>query len=186
MAKRVSKSQPASQPRWTDVKRQLADFDKAGLLSLVQDLYAANKDNQVFLHTRLGLGEDVLKPYKERIDRWISPDIFRKETESVSKAKLAISDYRKAVGEPAGVAELMVFYCERAAGFCKAYGNDDWGYYSALLSMFGQAIQQANKLPASGRDGLIARLDRVRGISHDFGYGVGEEMDRLLATDAGV
>jgi len=55
MAKRVSK-QPASQPTWTDVKRQLADFDKAGLLALVQDLYAANKDNQEFLHARLGLG----------------------------------------------------------------------------------------------------------------------------------
>ena len=28
---------------------------------------------------------------------------------------------------------------------------------------------------------LIARLDRVRQISHDFGYGVGDSMDYLLA-----
>ena len=58
MAKRGSKASR----RGRDVKRQLADFDKAGLLSLVQDLYAAKKDNQTFLHARLGLGEDVLKP----------------------------------------------------------------------------------------------------------------------------
>jgi hypothetical protein len=35
----------------------------------------------------------------------------------------------------------------------------------------------------SARDGnaLTARLDRVRVISHNFGYGVGDDMDSLLA-----
>ena len=32
-------------------------------MSLIQDLNAAHKDNRTFLHTRFGLGEDVLKPY---------------------------------------------------------------------------------------------------------------------------
>jgi hypothetical protein len=32
-------------------------------------------------------------------------------------------------------------------------------------------------VPANGRDGLIARLDQVRNIGHNFGYGVGEDMD---------
>ena len=40
-------------------------------MGLIQDLYAAHKDNQTFLHTRFGLGEDVLKPYKETLDRWL-------------------------------------------------------------------------------------------------------------------
>ena len=39
-------------------------------------------------------------------------------------------------------------------------------------------------IPANGRDGLIARLDRVREISHAFGYGVGDDMDYLLAKYA--
>jgi hypothetical protein len=56
-------------PSWIDVKAKLADFDRAGLLTLVQDLYAASKDNQAFLHTRLHLGEDALKPYKATISR---------------------------------------------------------------------------------------------------------------------
>ena len=29
---------------WSDVKTRLADFDRAGLLGLLQDLYAANTD----------------------------------------------------------------------------------------------------------------------------------------------
>jgi hypothetical protein len=81
---------------------------------LIQDLYAAHKDNQAFLHTRFGLGADVLQPYKETLDRWLWPDVLRNQDTSVVKAKQAISSYRKAVGDLAGLAELMVFYCERA------------------------------------------------------------------------
>jgi hypothetical protein len=84
----------------------------------MQGLYAANKDNRTFLHARFGLGPDVLAAYKEALDRWLWPDVLRKQDASVVKAKHAISSYRKAVGKPAGLAELMVFYCERAAGFC--------------------------------------------------------------------
>ena len=63
----MSRRQPASKPSWTDVKAELASFDRLGLLGLIQDLYAAHKDNQIFLHARFGLGADVLKPYKVRI-----------------------------------------------------------------------------------------------------------------------
>jgi hypothetical protein len=44
--------------------------------------------------------------------------------------------------------------------------------------MFEQALQSAKTLPADGRDNLIVRLNRVREISHAFGYGVGD-MDYL-------
>ena len=177
----MAKRQPPSRPTWTDVKAELVSFDRLGLLGLIQDLYAAHKDNQTFLHARLGLGEDVLKPYKETLDRWLWPDVLRKQDTSVAKAKQAISSYRKAVGEPAGLAELMVFYCERAAGFCSDIGNQDEGYFDALVRMFEQALKVSNELPASDRNALIVRLDRVRAISHNFGYGVGDDMDSLLA-----
>src|ERR1019366_9081206 len=111
MINRPSKSQPT----WIDVKAKLAPFDRTELLGLVQDLYAAHKDNQVFLHARVGLSEDVLKPYRQTIDRWLWPDVFRNQDTSVAKAKQAISNYKKAVGEPGGLAELMVFYCDYIA-----------------------------------------------------------------------
>jgi hypothetical protein len=40
--------QSKSQPKWTDVKAKLASFDRAGLLGLVQDLYAAHTDTGRF------------------------------------------------------------------------------------------------------------------------------------------
>jgi hypothetical protein len=177
MARRQSKSQPT----WTDVKSKLASLNRTGLLGLIQDLYAAHKDNQTFLHARFDLGENVLKPYKQTIDRWLWPDVFRKQDTSVAKARQAISNYKKAVGDPAGMAELMVFYCERAAGFCSDIGNDDESYSAALVGMFEQALMVADTLPANRRDALVARLDQVRGISEKFGYGVRDDMDFILA-----
>jgi len=176
----MSKRQLRAQPTWTDVKAKLAGFDRLGLLGLIQDLYAAHKDNRTFLHARFGLGQDVLAPYKEALDRWLWPDALRNQDASVMKAKQAISSYRKAVGDPAGLAELMVFYCERAAGFCSDIGYQDDAYFDALVSMFGQALKTIARLSASDRNALIARLDRVRVISHNFGYGVGDYMDSLL------
>src|ERR1019366_9662015 len=159
----------------------LACLDRTNLMGLIQDIYAANKDNQTFLHTRLGLGEDVLKPYKETLERWLWPDVLRNQDISVAKAKQAISSYRKAVGEPAGLAELMVSYCESAAGFSNDVGLQDEGFFNALVRMFEQALKATREISAGDRDALIARLDRVRTISHNLGYAVGDDMDDLLA-----
>ncbi len=180
MAKHPSKSQPT----WTNVKAKLAAFDRAGLLDLLHQLYTAGKDNRAFLHARFGLGDDILAPYKKTIDRWISPDVLHDQDTSVTKAKQAISDYEKAVGDDAGLSELMVFYCERAAGFCLDVGYEEEGFFGALIRMFEQALKSANALATDRRDSLIARLERVAEVSHDFGYGVGDDMDYLLAQYA--
>jgi hypothetical protein len=150
-------------------------------MGLIQDLYAAHKDNQTFLHTRFGLGDDLLKPYKETLKRWLWPDVLRNQFISVAKAKQAISSYRKAIGEHARLAELMVFYCESAAGFSNDVGYQDESYFDALVHMFEQALKVTCQLSAGERDALIVRLDRVRAISHNLGYGVGDDMDSLLA-----
>lgn len=177
----MSRNSQKSSPSWSDVKAKLADFDRAGLIGLVQDMYAASKENQAFLHARFALGSDVLKPYKVTIDRWLWPDVFKNQDASVAKAKKAISDYKKAVGQPEGLAELMVFYCERASGFSSDIGLQDEGYFDALARMFDQALKAIATLPEAQRPELWARLDEVRRISHNFGYGVGDDMDDLLA-----
>lgn len=177
----VTKRPGKSSPSWTDVKDKLTAFDRAGLLGLVQDLYAASKENQAFLHARLRLGEDLLKPYMAAIDRWLWPDVFKNQDTSVAKAKKAIADYKKASGTADGLAELMVFYCERASGFSCDVGLDDEAYLSALVRMFEQASKAVAALPEMQRPALWTRLEIVRDRSHDIGYGVGEDMNALLA-----
>jgi len=96
-------------PTWIDVKAALLTFDRAGLQGLVQDLYAASKDNQAFLHARLGLGDDQLGHYKASVSMWICPDLMRNQPVSVSNAKKAIAEYKKTIGRPGGLAELSTF-----------------------------------------------------------------------------
>jgi hypothetical protein len=121
------------------------------------------------------------RPIRKRWTAGSGRIVLRNQDTSVVKAKHAISSYRKAVGGPAGLAELMVFYCEPAAGFCGDIGYQEDGYFNALVSMFEQALKAIAQLPTSDRNALMARLDRVRVISHNFDYGVGDDLDSLLA-----
>ncbi|MCY0916336.1 hypothetical protein [Massilia antarctica] len=167
-------------PTWSDVKSKLADFDRAAVLALLQDLYASSKENQAFLHARFGLCADILKPYKTTISRWLWPDTARGQETSISKAKKAIADYKKAVGRPDELAELMTFYCEQAAGFCHDVGFSDESFFVSLMGMFRQTLKLTISLAPEQRDSLLERLDEVSLVSRNFGYGLGEEMDDLL------
>lgn len=171
-------------PGWSDVKTQLVDFDRAGLLRLVQDLYAASKDNKAFIHARFELGDGPLEPYKTLITLWINPADFRKP-QSVAKAKKAISDYKKAQGKPVGLAELTVFYCEEVFNFLAACGMDDEGFYEALVRMFEQALKYVLALPSAEQAAFLARLDRVRQLGQNVGWGVGEDFEHFW-TEAGL
>ena len=180
----MAKRQPKVNPTWEEVKAELASFDRAALLAVLQTLYAASEGNRSFLHARFGLGQDPLRPYKKIIDRWLWPDVFRGEETSVSRAKRAITNYKKASGDPEKLAELMVYYCEQAAGFCRDVGHQDAAYCDALVRMFEQALRTTIGLAANSgtiRNRLLGTLDHVRSIGRQIGYGVGDNMDVLFA-----
>lgn len=172
---------PKNRPSWKDLKFQLQELDRGALLELIQDLYTAHKDTQVFLHARFSLGDDVLRPYKETIDRWLWPDVFKHQDTSIAKAKKAVADYKKAVGQPAGVAELSVYFCERGVGFANDVGLQDEGYFAALVRMFEQAALTTMALPQAQCVQLVVRLDAVSKQAANLGYGVGDEMDEIFA-----
>lgn len=178
---KMTTNQKKSKVTWSNVKSKLIDVDQAGLIGLIQDLYAANKDNQTFLHTRFGLGEDILKPYKAIISRWICPDVMRNQPISVAKAKKAVTDYKKAVGQSEGLAELSIFYCEEVFVFLGYCGMDDEGYFDALVRMFEQALKYVMALPESKRPAFIDRLEQVALQGQNVGWGVGEDMAILLS-----
>ena len=74
---------------------------------------------------------------------------------------------------------------ECAAAFSNSVGYEDGVYFDALMRMFEQALKLSVTLPVDQRDVLLDRLDDVRRISHDFGYGLGDGMD-VLFTSYGV
>jgi hypothetical protein len=166
-------------PTWNDVKTALLEFDRVRLRGLVQDLYTASKDNQAFLHARLGLGDDQLQLFKASISRWISPDLMKGQPISVSKAKKAIADYKKAIGRPDGMAELSIFYCEEAVGLLESCSMDDERYFAALIRMYGRSLEIVSSLPTAERTTYLERLDRLRSRGKNVGWLVEEEFNSL-------
>ena len=136
----------------------------------MQDLYTASKENQAFLHARLGLGHDQLQPFKASVSRWISPDLMKGEPVSVSKAKKAIADYKKAIGRPDGMAELAIFYCEEAFGF--------------LIRMYERSLEFVLSVSPAERPTYLQRLDKLRSRANHVGWAVEEELNSLCYAAA--
>jgi hypothetical protein len=138
-----------------------------------------NKDNQAFLHARLGLGHDQLKPYKATISSWICPDLMRSQPVSISKAKKAIADYKKAIGHPDGLAELSIFYCEEAFNFLESCSMEDETYFVALIRMYDRSLTFVLNLAPAERVSYIERLNKLRSRGKHVGWGVGDELNSL-------
>lgn len=170
------------EPSWREVKAELEGFDRAGLLRLLKDLYEVSRDNQAFLNARLGLGAAPLVPYKRMISRWIAPDLMKGQDISVAKAKKAISDYKKAIGHPKGVAELSLFFCEEAVGLLLWCEMEDESYYVVLVRMFNQALTAICGLPQAERASFLERLDHLRSKASQFGWGVKDAFDESWFT----
>jgi hypothetical protein len=84
-----------------------------------------------------------------------------------------------------GLAELTVFYCEEVFDFLAGCGMDDDGFYDALVRMFEQALKYVLDLPKAQQKAFLARLDRVRQLGQDVGWGVGDDFDHIW-SEAGL
>lgn len=158
-------------PTWSDVKTVVANLDQRQLVNLVLDLYRFSKDNQVFLHARFAVMDDPLAPYKKTIDECMYPDVYRNKPVQISKAKKAISNYSKAVGNPLGEAELMTFFVECGNNLTVDFGDIDEEFYDALNRMYRGAIERVLKLADEQRDGFKERLAAIMNSSAHIGWG---------------
>ena len=78
-----------------------------------------------------------------------------------------------------------MFYREQATGLGRDASLCDEGHFEALVRMFCQALKTIDTLPQTQGPALLARLNAVHQLSHDFGHGVGEDMDSLLEEHGG-
>ena len=98
---------------------------------------------------------------------------------SVSKAKKAVTDYRKAIGRPEGLAELSIFFCEEAFSFAESCSFQIESYFVVLLRMYGQSVKLIGNLPLAERRPYLERLNKLRSRSKHVGYGVQDELNSL-------
>ncbi len=166
-----SRKSKLGNPSWSNVKGAVAKLDFPQLVNLVADLYRFSKENQAFLHARFSVVEDPLAPFKETIDDCMYPDVFKSKPIQISKAKKALSDYSKAVGDPLGEAELMTFFVECGNNFTVDFGDIGEEFYDALNRMYRRAIEKVLSLPEGQRDEFKERLKAIMTSSAKIGWG---------------
>ncbi len=149
----------------------MAGLDEKQLIRLVSDLYGLSRENQAFLHSRFAIGDDTLGPYKKTIKACMYPDVYSDKPVQVSKAKKAISDYSKAVGNPRGEAELMTLFVECGNSFTVDFGDIDEAFYDALNRMYRRAIDKVLTLPEEERGEFQRRLEAIMTSSSNIGWG---------------
>ena len=58
---------------------------------------------------------------------------------------------------------------------------DDEGYFNALVRMFEQALKAIAALEPEQQAVFVERLERIRREGHNWGWGVGDDMDDMMA-----
>ena len=170
-----------SEPKWSDVKKELTALEPKQLIDLLRELYRASRDNRDFLHARFAVAGDLLAPYKKTITRWISPEVHQLDGgRSISRARKALSDYRKARGDDRGLAELCIHYVASGGSFLGWCGMDDEGCNDSMVSVFDQACRHIFRLEGEEREDCIDRLQDAQNLFLSVGYGAWDSLQETL------
>jgi hypothetical protein len=156
---------------WSAVKTAMADFDRDALMTLIRDLYDLSPSNKHFVHARLWLGQDPLAEYKKIVADCMYPDVYRNHPVQISKAKKAVSEYRRAASDIRGAIDLMIYFVECGTEFTVEYGDIDESFYDSLLNMFSRAVKAVEKLPESEQGSFRERLWELTESSNRIGWG---------------
>jgi len=156
---------------WNSVKTALAGHDKAALVGLIADLYDYSEQNRSFLHARFSLGADPLKPYKKIIDDALCPDVMKNKPIRIAKGKQAIADYSKAIGDPKGKLELMLFFVESGTQFTLEFGDIDENFYVSLERMYKKAIDLLLTFDEEVIDAYYSRFEKLVTSTENIGWG---------------
>lgn len=179
--KAASDKPPKKKPSWNDVKSAIAKFERPALISLISDLYAYSTPNKNFLHARFSLGSDSLKPYKKIIEDALFPDVMSNDPVEIATAKKAISDYGKAVGDPKGMLELMVYFVECGASFSLDVGYGDEYFFAALERMYEKAIKLLLTLDEAIIDDFYDRFEDLVTSTEPIGWGFHDTLGDIFS-----
>jgi hypothetical protein len=167
----MARKKKQKKPSWKDIEKIINKFYKDQLIKLISDLYQLSSDNQDFLFTRFSIGDDPLSEYKKVIQDAIHPYLEDGEILDFEKAKDAIDRYSKAIDNPIGEAELMVFYVECGNNFTLSYGDIDEEFYDAMIEMYECATNIVLGLPSKERNKFKTRLQNIMESASGMGWG---------------
>ncbi len=100
----------------------------------------------------------------------------------ISLARKAISDYRKAVGDPHGLAELMLFYVECGVSFTLEFGDIDEPFYNSVVRVFSDGMRMLNQCDRDVIDKLLPRFADAVNSTAEMGWGFYDSLRDIFET----
>ena len=172
------KIKPASE--WRKVKIELEKRAQKDLVKLIKALYDRSENNKNFIKASITEGQVTTKTYKRIITNAIYLDTNdRNDNIEFSIARKAISDFKKANGDPKCVLDLMIHYVEvgteQTNGICIDYSD----YYDNLESMFKSIVKRLIGHDKKHADIFYPRLESIIKNSKNAGYGYEETIQEM-------
>jgi len=166
---------------WSEVKIKLEKKNHKDLMKLIKALYDRSKNNKNFIKASISDGQESIQTFKHVITDAIYLDTNDQNCEiEFSKARKAISDFKKANGDAKCVLDLMIHYVEvgtdQTNGICIDYGE----YYDSLESMFSSIIKRLTSQDKKYANYFRLRLEAVINNSTKAGYGYGETIKEMF------
>ena len=169
---------------WSAIRPPLATWEKPALLALIKELYDAAAVNRDLLHARLLAGVndgELLEKYRRKIAEQFFPARGSGKLR-LGEVRKAIRDYRKATGNIAGTAELLMGYVENGTRFTCEYGDIDERFYNSIES----ALAELATLLRGEARGLYAqfaqRLATVEQMSDGIGWGFHDSIAAVVGS----
>ncbi len=159
-----------NESNWKTVRSSLDKVSQRDLVGLIKEFYELSPQNKLFLDTRFSNPEAGLEKYKLIIEKNICPIEPWKKDVSLSTGRKAISDYKKARGEPEGLLELMIYYCECGVNFTLEFGDIDERFYGSIESMFENVFKFLKTNPQY-IDQFLPRLKQIVNSTKGIGWG---------------
>jgi len=160
---------------WSALRHSLAALEKPALIALIKELHDAAAMNRDLLHARLLAGtndDEILEKYRRRIVEQFFPTRGLIGKLKLGEARTAIREYRKATGNIAGTAELLMTYVENGTRFTHEYGDIDECFYNSIECTL---VELANLLRRGGQSlypQFAQRLTAVALMSENVGWGL--------------
>lgn len=134
----------------------------------------------MFARFLIGGPQLALEPYRRRIVEQFFPEHGFGELD-LREARKAISEYRKATHDAAGVLELMLTYVENGTRFTCEFGDIDEPFYNSLDSMLAQFATLMRKHPEL-YSSYRRRLLTIGTMAQNVGWGYADSVDEIVQT----
>ena len=165
--------------QWKDIRSRLNQTSQGDLINLVGELYKLSQQTQLFLETRFGNQQGGLEEYKLIIEESICPAEPWKRDVSLSTGRKAIRDYKKALGDPEGLIDLMIYYCECGVNFTNQFGDIDERFYASIESMYESTLQLLKKHNHC-KEIYITRVEDIVSNTRNIGWGFHDTLSDIF------